>query len=144
MGHIPLADNAYLKRRRGKRRSGYRWYVRIGVPADVREVLRKQTIERCLHTSDFKEAQQLRHAVLAEIFESFERARGHRITSADIEHEAQRLLRERLATKLSDDGATLIGTPTGSFMAGAYKISWHATSSDDGHRTEGSLMFKVK
>jgi methionine-rich copper-binding protein CopC len=50
----------------------------------------------------------------------------------------------KVATKLSDDGATLIGTPTGSFMAGAYKISWHATSSNDGHRTEGSLMFKVK
>lgn len=50
----------------------------------------------------------------------------------------------KVATKLSDDGATLIGSPVGSFMAGAYKISWHATSSDDGHRTEGSLMFKVK
>jgi methionine-rich copper-binding protein CopC len=50
----------------------------------------------------------------------------------------------KVATKLSEDGATLIGTPTGSFMTGAYKISWHATASDDGHRTEGSLMFKVK
>jgi methionine-rich copper-binding protein CopC len=50
----------------------------------------------------------------------------------------------KVATKLSKDGATLIGTPTGSFMTGAYKISWHATASDDGHRTEGSLMFKVK
>jgi methionine-rich copper-binding protein CopC len=50
----------------------------------------------------------------------------------------------KVTTKLSEDGTTLIGTPTGSFMTGAYKISWHATSSDDGHRTEGSLMFKVK
>ena len=50
----------------------------------------------------------------------------------------------KVATKLSDDGKSLIGTPAGSFMAGAYKISWHATSSDDGHRMDGSLMFKVK
>jgi methionine-rich copper-binding protein CopC len=50
----------------------------------------------------------------------------------------------KVATKVSEDGKSLIGTPAGSFMAGAYKISWHATSSDDGHRMDGSLTFKVK
>ena len=50
----------------------------------------------------------------------------------------------KVATKVSEDGKSLIGTPAGSFMTGAYKISWHATSSDDGHRMDGSLMFKVK
>ena len=50
----------------------------------------------------------------------------------------------KVDTKMSEDGKSLIGTPTGSFMAGAYKISWHATSSDDGHRMDGTLMFKVK
>jgi methionine-rich copper-binding protein CopC len=50
----------------------------------------------------------------------------------------------KVTTRLSEDGMTLIGTPVGSFMTGEYKISWHATSSDDGHRTEGSVMFKVK
>ena len=50
----------------------------------------------------------------------------------------------KVATKLSDDGKSLIGTPAGSFMSGAYKIAWHATSADDGHRMDGSLMFKVK
>lgn len=105
VGQDPLADTAYLKRRRGKDRSGYRWYARVNVPSDVSEILRKRTIERCLHTSDFKEAQQRKHAVLAEIFESFERARRHRITSADIEHEAQRHLKEWLdfITKRPDD-----------------------------------------
>ena len=49
-----------------------------------------------------------------------------------------------IATKVSGDGKSLIGTPTGSFMSGAYKISWHAASAEDGHRMEGSLMFKVK
>ena len=50
----------------------------------------------------------------------------------------------KVVTKVAEDGKTLIGTPTGSFMTGTYKLSWHATASDDGHRTEGSLMFKVK
>jgi methionine-rich copper-binding protein CopC len=49
-----------------------------------------------------------------------------------------------VTAKLSDDGKSLIGTPTGSFMAGAYKITWHATSADDGHRMDSSFMFKVK
>ena len=49
-----------------------------------------------------------------------------------------------VATKVSDDGKSLIGTPSGDFMSGAYKLSWHAVTVDDGHRTEGSLSFKVK
>ncbi len=106
MGAIPLADNAYLKRRRGKRRSGYRWYVRINVPADLQELIRKRTIERALNTSDFKEAQKLRHAALAEIHADFDRARLGKITSADIEHEAQIYLRERLATIQARPGGT--------------------------------------
>jgi len=96
MGATALADNAYLKRRRGKQRSGFRWYVRVPVPTDIQETVRKQTIKRALKTSDLKEARRLKLPVLAEIFESFERTRGRRITSADIEHKAQRYLRERL------------------------------------------------
>ena len=49
-----------------------------------------------------------------------------------------------VATKVSDDGKSLIGTPSGGFMSGAYKLSWHAVAADDGHRTEGTLTFKVK
>jgi methionine-rich copper-binding protein CopC len=48
------------------------------------------------------------------------------------------------ATKVSADGKTLTGTPTSSFMKGKYTLSWHATSVDDGHRTEGSFDFTVK
>ena len=29
-------------------------------------------------------------------------------------------------------------------MAGVYKISWHATAADDGHKSMGTLAFKVK
>lgn len=49
-----------------------------------------------------------------------------------------------VTTKLSSDGKTMTATPKGSFMAGKYKLSWHAASVDDGHRTEGSFTFKVK
>ena len=49
-----------------------------------------------------------------------------------------------VTTKLSGDGKTMTGTPKGSLMAGTYKLSWHAASVDDGHRTEGSFTFKVK
>jgi hypothetical protein len=83
MGQIPLADMAYLKRRRGKGRSGYRWYVRYGVPPDLREFFGKKTIERALDTSDQKEAERRKHAVIANILESFAHARQKQITSAD-------------------------------------------------------------
>lgn len=29
-------------------------------------------------------------------------------------------------------------------MAGSYKLNWHAASSEDGHRTDGAMSFKVK
>jgi methionine-rich copper-binding protein CopC len=50
----------------------------------------------------------------------------------------------KLTGKLGDDGKTIVGTPSGGFMAGLYKLSWHATSVDDGHKTTGSFNFTVK
>jgi hypothetical protein len=96
MGATALADNAYLKPRSGKGRKGDRWYVRVPVPLDIQEIVRKQTIERALKTTNIKVARRQQLAVLDAIFESFDRVRAHGITSADIEHEAQRYLRERL------------------------------------------------
>jgi hypothetical protein len=113
VGATPLVDKAYLKRRRGKNRSGFRWYVRINVPNDLREILCKRTIERALNTSDHKEAQRLKHAVLAEIFEDFERAKRRMLTSADIEHEAQRYLRDWLESIQKRPG-TIFETATDS------------------------------
>jgi methionine-rich copper-binding protein CopC len=49
-----------------------------------------------------------------------------------------------VTAKVGEDGKTVIGTPTGPFMAGTYKLSWHAVAADDGHRTEGSYSFTVK
>ena len=50
----------------------------------------------------------------------------------------------KLSGKLSDDGKTITGTPMGKFMSGTYKLSWHATAVDDGHKIEGSFNFTVK
>lgn len=108
MGPLPLPDTRYLKQRRGQRRSGSRWYVRIAVPQDLRDQLGAQHIERSLDTGDLKEAQKRRHAALAEIFADFEKARRGTLTSGDIEHEAQLFLQERFKAlqKRSDEICT--------------------------------------
>jgi methionine-rich copper-binding protein CopC len=46
-------------------------------------------------------------------------------------------------TSLSADGKSLIGTPQGALMKGAYVIGWTAASVD-GHRTTGKIPFKIK
>jgi len=100
----------------GGGRSGYRWYVRVPVPMGFQELLRKRTIEHSLNTSDLDEARKLKHSALADIFVSFERARARSIASADIEHEAQRHLRQRLEQipKQSDDTFTMLTDTNGS------------------------------
>jgi methionine-rich copper-binding protein CopC len=47
-------------------------------------------------------------------------------------------------TTLSDDGKTLTARPTSPFMSGKWTLSWHATSADDGHKSEGSYSFTIK
>ncbi|HEX4636062.1 MAG TPA: copper resistance CopC family protein [Rhizomicrobium sp.] len=47
-------------------------------------------------------------------------------------------------TSLSDDGKTLTARPTSPFMAGPWKLSWHAASAGDGHKSEGAFNFAVK
>jgi methionine-rich copper-binding protein CopC len=46
-------------------------------------------------------------------------------------------------TALSADGKTLVATPKGAFMKGSYVINWSAASTD-GHKTKGSIPFKIK
>ena len=104
VGATSLPDNAYLKRRCGHRRSGDRYYVRVSVPSDLQEVLRKRTIEQALNTGDLAEARRRKHAVVAGIFADFQRARLGSITSADMEQEAQRYLRERLTRIEAEPG----------------------------------------
>jgi len=50
----------------------------------------------------------------------------------------------KVKTILSKDHKTITGAPAGRLMAGAYKVSWHAAASDDGHRTQGVVAFTIK
>jgi methionine-rich copper-binding protein CopC len=48
-------------------------------------------------------------------------------------------------TTVSADHKTITGVLIGGHqMAGAYKIAWHAAAADDGHRSKGTVTFKVK
>ena len=53
-------------------------------------------------------------------------------------------MKMKVKTKVSKDRKTITGAPTGTLMAGAYKVNWHAAAADDGHRTTGTLAFTVK
>lgn len=109
MGQVSLAENRYLRRRRGKNRSGYRWYVRVNVPDDIREAVGKTAIERALHTSDIREARKRRYAVLAGIFTEFELARKARQddTPAEATTSIEELLEKiRTRQRQHDDGDT--------------------------------------
>jgi hypothetical protein len=53
-------------------------------------------------------------------------------------------MKVNVKTTVAKDGVTLVGTPQGKLMPGAYTISWHAASADDGHKMDGSFTFTVK
>ena len=81
-----MRDARYLKRRVGKGRSGERWYVRVPIPKDLQGRFgRARAIERALKTSDLQEARRRRHAVIAEIFDTIERARHGGLTVRSLE-----------------------------------------------------------
>lgn len=46
-------------------------------------------------------------------------------------------------TVVSEDGKTLTGTPQAALMKGSYVLNWSAASTD-GHKTKGSIPFKIK
>ncbi len=62
-------DMKYLRQRRG------RWLVQVAVPKDLHGLFGKANIEKYLGTSSLPEAKRLRHAAVAEILTTFERAR---------------------------------------------------------------------
>ncbi len=45
----------------------YSWYARLKVPRSLRAIVGKSEIVRALHTRDLREANRLKHAVLAEM-----------------------------------------------------------------------------
>ena len=52
-------------------------------------------------------------------------------------------MKMKVKTKVSKDKKTITGAP-GKMMPGAYTVNWHAAATDDGHKTSGTLAFKVK
>ncbi|PMX56122.1 copper resistance protein CopC, partial [Pseudomonas sp. FW305-33] len=46
-------------------------------------------------------------------------------------------------TAVSKDGMTIVGTPKTALTPGAYKVTWHAATSD-GHKMDGAVDFTVK
>ncbi|HWT51270.1 MAG TPA: copper homeostasis periplasmic binding protein CopC [Caulobacter sp.] len=47
-------------------------------------------------------------------------------------------------TVLSKDRLTISGAPQGKLAPGAYRVTWHAASAEDGHRMDGVVAFTVK
>ncbi|MBW8815363.1 MAG: copper homeostasis periplasmic binding protein CopC [Caulobacterales bacterium] len=47
-------------------------------------------------------------------------------------------------TAISPDGRSIVGTPQGKLMPGAYTVTWQAAAADDGHKTNGTVAFTVK
>ncbi|MDI7776550.1 copper homeostasis periplasmic binding protein CopC [Asticcacaulis sp. EMRT-3] len=45
---------------------------------------------------------------------------------------------------VDSSGMMLTAPVKGKLMAGTYKVSWHAVTTDDGHRTTGEFTFSVK
>jgi methionine-rich copper-binding protein CopC len=46
-------------------------------------------------------------------------------------------------TAVAPDGTTIVGTPQSALTKGAYVIKWSAASAD-GHKTSGTIPFKIK
>ena len=53
-------------------------------------------------------------------------------------------IKVNVKTAVSKDRKSLVGTPQGKLMPGAYTITWHAASADDGHKMDGTVPFTVK
>ncbi len=49
-----------------------------------------------------------------------------------------------LITALLSDGAIITGTLRGPLMQGTYKLTPHTDAAADGHRADGSFLFKVR
>jgi len=49
-----------------------------------------------------------------------------------------------LTTVIAADGKVITCTPRQSLAVGSYKLTWHAASAADGHRTDGSFSFGIK
>jgi hypothetical protein len=65
-------------------RGGLTWHVVIGVPRKLRAVLGKSHLIKSLHTTDLVIARQRRHAAVAELRATIDRARGQGAAEAPV------------------------------------------------------------
>ncbi len=90
-------DTKYLRERRG------RWLVQVAVPSDLRNRYGKANVERYLGTSSLPEAKRLRHAAVAEVLASFDRAKqGGPITHEELKAQAEAELRRAYDSLAAD------------------------------------------
>lgn len=91
------SDMKYLRQRRG------RWLVQMAVPNDLRDRYGKANIEKYLGTSSLPDAKRVRHAAVAEILASFERAReGGPIRYGELKSQAETELRRAYGSLAAD------------------------------------------
>ena len=116
-----MSDMRYLRKRRG------RWLVQVAVPSDLRNRYGKANVEKYLGTSSEAEAKRLKHAAVAEILASFDRAKqGSPLTAEELQSQTEIELRRAydamaadfleahgklpdLAREVGEDAADLIG-----------------------------------
>ncbi len=116
-----MSDMRYLRKRRG------RWLVQVAVPKDLRDRFGKANVECYLGTSSEAEAKRLKHAAVADILASFERASdGGPIRPDELKSQAEAELRRAydalaadflnahgrlpgLAREVAEDASDLIG-----------------------------------
>jgi integrase len=118
-------DTKYLRERRG------RWLVQVAVPNDLRAKIGRANIERYLGTASLPEAKRLRHAKVAEILASFERAReGGPIRPDELKAQAEAELRrayDALAADFLDSHGRLpqlaeeVAEDAASFISAAFQ-----------------------
>ena len=94
------------------------WRVRIAVPKDIRATIGKPHIVVSLGTESLSEAARLKHAVIAEIRQTFEEARGRSVKARD--SRLQEALRWKTAEVLG--GVTHGGTGLMGWCVGNVKI----------------------
>ena len=115
-----MSDMRYLRQRRG------RWLVQVAIPKDLRDHFGKTNIEKYLNTASLPEAKRRRHAAVADILASFDRARdGEFVRPEEIQAIAEAELRKaydalagdfvdqygglsRLAEDIAEDAANMI------------------------------------
>lgn len=83
-------------------------------------------------------------AALATISLTFNETLTPAFSKFELSMPAMNGMKVTVKTKVSKDRLTISGAPKGKLTPGAYLITWHAASADDGHKLDGTVAFTVK